>query len=100
MTVFKSRSGRFLLAVTLLLLAGTSFLWSCSSAEDVVTGEQAGLSAVAEYTGGPRLHFDSVFIDLGTATPEQSLSTGFRFSNVGDAPLELSPVEKESLEGC
>ncbi len=96
MKIIKARSGRFFL-MALLLLAGSSLLLSCSPAEN--TGPDT-TSAVPEFTGGPRLHFDQVFIDLGTATPEQAVSAEFHFRNVGDAPLELAPIEKESLEGC
>jgi hypothetical protein len=97
MMVSKARNGRFLLSVTLLLLASSFLLLSCSSEVSIEPGVQP---TVPVFTGGPRLHFEQVFIELGEATPNQPLSTEFRFRNIGDAPLELYSTDKESLEGC
>ena len=97
MAVSKSRSRRFLLTATLLLLAGSFFLLSCSSTASTEPEVQPTVPAL---TGGPRFYFDQVFIDLGKATPDQPLRAEFHFRNIGDAPLELHSTYKESLEGC
>jgi hypothetical protein len=56
---------------------------------------------VAEFTGGPRIHFEKEIVDLGKASPGQELYIEFHFRNIGDTPLIINEIATEALvEGC
>lgn len=75
----------FLLGLAMLLLA-TVGLTSC-------VGNQSS-------TGEPRIHFEEDFADVGTVPPGISLDYVFRFTNEGDAPLLITGVRIQVVEGC
>jgi hypothetical protein len=53
----------------------------------------AAPEAVAE-KGEPRIEFESLVYDFGKVGPGQKLNGEFKFTNTGDAPLEITKVQK------
>jgi hypothetical protein len=55
---------------------------------------------VAGFIGGPRLSVETDSVDLGEVPMEIPINFSFRFSNVGDAPLNILDVSAEAPVGC
>ena len=51
-------------------------------------------------TGQPRIYFDEDFVDVGIVPPGVSLDYTFHFTNEGDAPLIITDVTIQVVEGC
>ncbi len=51
------------------------------------------LAATTAFAGGPKLTFESEVVDLGKVDPGQKVEAVFRFTNTGDAVLEIEKVK-------
>ena len=51
------------------------------------------MAATTAFAGGPELTFESQVVDLGKVDPGQKYEAVFRFSNTGDALLEIEKVK-------
>lgn len=51
------------------------------------------IAATTAFAGGPELVFESQVVDLGKVDPGQKYEAVFRFTNKGDALLEIQKVK-------
>jgi hypothetical protein len=77
-------AGILVVVLALLLLFGAS---ACSPGGDS--------------SGGPHIQFEHELIDLGTASPGDSLHAEFHFRNAGNETLKISEITTEvATDGC
>jgi hypothetical protein len=53
-----------------------------------------GLAAAAETKTGPKIEFENLVYDFGKVGPRKKLNGEFKFTNIGNAPLKITKVEK------
>jgi len=81
-----------------ILLSTALVLVACGG--DSESSSSPDASSADTGISGPRIHFDTEDVNLGQATPYESISHIFTFQNTGDAPLIINEVKKKTLEGC
>ncbi len=70
-----------------------------ASAQDNASGDNA--SKPAHSTGGARLSFAQKDVDYGTVPLGKTVDYKFAFTNAGDQPLTIEPLESaEAVVGC
>ena len=69
------------------------FLLAGCQQQAKVTQEPAAPEAV-ENKGEPKIEFESLVYDFGKVGPRKKLNGEFKFTNTGDAPLQITKVEK------
>jgi len=82
------RNYRVIIAVSCVF-----FLFAGCQQQAKVAEEPAAAEAVAK-KGEPKIEFESLVYDFGKVGPGQKLLGEFKFTNTGDAPLEITKVEK------
>jgi len=81
-----------------ILLSTGLVLAACSGDSD--SSLSSDNSTTETEIGGPRIYFDTEYVSLGEATPDEQMTHIFALQNTGDAPLIIDEVKKKTLEGC
>jgi len=86
-------------SISIAILLSTALILAACGGDSESSSSPDASSADTDISG-PRIHFDTEDVNLGKATPYESISHIFTYQNTGDAPLIINEVKKKTLEGC
>ena len=78
--------------VIIIAISCVFFLLSGCQQQAKIAEEPA--AAAESKKGGPKIEFESMVYDFDKVGPRQKLNGEFKFTNTGDAPLNITKVEK------
>jgi len=81
------------------ILLSTGLVLAACSGNSESSSSSDNWAADSELTG-PRIYFDTEYVSLGEAVPDEQMNHTFTLKNIGDTPLIIDEVKKKTLEGC